>query len=115
MRTINTIYENILGISFELFNKQKKSIVILEIGSISFMINHYELINFINSMEQIIEHHKACSCPKNLKNKMVIYQADYTEIRMRLSYDELFLLKDLLKGTKFKLEMSEMLKNYRID
>ncbi|MDO3694657.1 hypothetical protein QVZ41_07335 [Wenyingzhuangia sp. chi5] len=114
MRSIKTIYENIIGITFELLNEEKKSIIVLEIGSVSFMINHKELSNFIKSMEEIISHYKNCNCSKDLKNKMVVYQADCTEIRMKLSYDELFLLKDLLKGTKFKLEMDDILNNYRI-
>ncbi|MGY5353416.1 hypothetical protein [Wenyingzhuangia sp. IMCC45467] len=114
MRTINTIYENILGITYELINEQQLSIVVLEIRSVSFMINHNELATFIKSMEQIIDYHKECTCPKDLKNKMVVYQAEETEIRMKLSHNELHQLKDLLKGTKFKLEMDEILSNYRI-
>lgn len=114
MRSIYTIYENIVGTSFEMINEEKKSLIILEIGSISFMINQSELTNFVKSMEQIINYHKDCTCPRDLKNKMVVYQADKTEIRMKLSYDELFLLKDLLKGTKFKLEMDKILNDYRI-
>lgn len=115
MRTIHTIYENILGITFELVDERERAIVVLEMGSISFMINHKELNSFIKSMEQIINYHKDCTCPRDLKNKMVIYQAEEAEIRMNLSYQELHLLKDLLKGTKFKLEMNEMLSAYRIE
>ena len=114
MNTLNTLYENILGITFELHYDENEAVIILEMGNISFTVYHHELSNFVKSIEDIIENHKTCTCPTNMKNKIVIYEIQDIEVRMKLSYEELFQLRDLLKGTEFKLEMDQMLNNYNI-
>lgn len=115
MNTSNLIYENRIGTTFEIYKTEKVSAIVIEISNISFMIEKKELIGFKKSIAKIIDYHKDCSCPKNIKNKTIIYQADETEIKMKLSFEELYLFKDLIKGTKFKLEMDNMLSNFRIN
>lgn len=114
MSTINNIYENILGITLEITDEEQQKIVILETGNVSFTINHKELTSFIHSINAMIKYHKDCTYPTNVKNKIVIYETYDIEVRMKLSYEELFQLRDLLKGTKFKLEMDEILNHCNI-
>ncbi|NIJ46374.1 hypothetical protein FHR24_002861 [Wenyingzhuangia heitensis] len=115
MRTLENIYQNTLGTSYKLYHQQNKPSIALEINQISFLINNQELKAFVNSTESIINYHSQCTCPPDLENKMVIYQAKQTEIRMILSYNQLIQLKDLLKGTHFKLSMDSILHKYKIN
>ena len=115
MRTLDRIYQNGLGCSYKIITDENIKYIALEIHQVSFLINDKELKSFINSIETIISHHKDCTCPPELENKLVIYKAKQTEIRMLLSANQLFLLKDLLKGTHFKLSMNSILKEYKIE
>lgn len=112
---MDNIYENSLGTSFRIdTNMNDKNVIALEINQISFLINHKELKQFVKSSQEILNHYDNCTCSPDLENKMVIYKAKQTEIRMVLSYNQLFLLKDLLKGTEFKLSMDDLLEKYKI-
>ncbi|MDO6737407.1 hypothetical protein [Wenyingzhuangia sp. 2_MG-2023] len=115
MKTFTEIYSNNLGTSYELseFGSNEKFLV-LEVNEISFYINKSELEAFVKSTEIIINHHSQCTCPPDLENKMVVYQAKQIEIRMLLSYNQLFYLKDLLKGTEFKLSLETVLNKFKI-
>ncbi len=116
MKTLESIYNNRLGNSYKIISADnKKDLVALEMNQISFLINDEELKSFITSTQTIINHHSQCSCPPDLENKMVIYKSNQTEIRMLLSFNQLFLLKDLLKGTEFKLSMNQILENFKIN
>lgn len=114
MKTLENIYQNKLGNSYQEITNETTANMILEIHQISFAINFKELYAFTNSVDSIIDHYKECKCSKDRSNKLVIYKAKQTEIRMLLSTNELFLLKDLLIGTDFKLSMDSMLKKFKI-
>lgn len=116
MKTIENIYHNNLGSSYHIINGHSdETHLALEINQISFFVNEKELKEFITSTIKIIGYHKDCTCSKELKNKMVIYQSKQTEIRMKLSYNQLLELKDLLKGTDFKLSMDVILNKYKLN
>ncbi|NJB83705.1 hypothetical protein [Wenyingzhuangia aestuarii] len=115
MRTLENIYQNNLGTSYRINNTEDNAFLALEINKVSFLINDRELSEFVKSTESILNYHSQCTCPPDLKNKMVIYQAEQTEIRMLLSYNQLLQLKDLLKGTDFKLSMDTLLNKYKIN
>lgn len=115
MKTMDYIYDNKLGASYRIENiTDEENIVALEINQVSFLINHKELKQFVNSSEEILNHYANCTCSPDTENKIVIYKAKQTEIRMKLSYNQLQQLKDLLKGTQFRLSMNHLLKKYKI-
>lgn len=115
MKNLENIYDNKLGSTYKIYSHpEDRKLLAIEINSVSFLINHQELKNFITSIDSIIDYHKNCTCAKDLENKMVIYQAAQTEIRMRLSFDQLLQLRDLIKGTDFKLGMHKVLEKYKI-
>ncbi|MGY6647674.1 hypothetical protein [Wenyingzhuangia sp. IMCC45574] len=115
MKTMHKIYQNNLGTSYKIENNNIPfDMIALEILQVSFLINDKELKAFVNSAQEILNHYANCSCEPDQENKMVIYKAKQAEIRMQLSYNQLTLLKDLLKGTDFKLSMNSLLKKYKI-
>lgn len=115
MKTLESIYNNTLGASYKITNGAEKNYLALEMNQVSFLINDVELKSFVNATGKIINHHSQCTCPPDLENKMVIYKAKQTEIRMLLSFNQLKHLKDLLKGTQFKLSMNSLLDQYKIN
>lgn len=115
MKTMEYIYDNKLGASYRVEKIiDDENVIALEINQISFLINHRELKQFVRSSEEILNHYADCTCSPDLENKTVIYKAKQTEIRMKLSYNMLHQLKDLLKGTEFRLSMNHLLKKYKI-
>jgi|GEM_PF-3672875 len=115
MKTLKSIYKNKLGESYKIYSNSKENYIALEINCISFLIGLKDLKAFTNSLQTIINYYKDCTCAKEVENKWVVYKTKQTEIRMLLSFEQLYLLRDLLKGTNFKLSIKSLLKQYKIN
>ncbi|WP_010135858.1 hypothetical protein [Ochrovirga pacifica] len=114
MKSYKIIYANHFGNSCLLLESLNQKIVYLEFNQLILSVETQELNSFIKSTQEIINLHSNCKCPRDFKNKMIVYKGNQMEIKMVLSYNQLLQLIDLLKGTVFKISMDDILKSYRI-
>ena len=112
MKDIIKVYSNNYGITFiwkdvTLENKNKIQIIFRDTGM---LVTIKELKTFLMNVEYSINTASICNqCPKQQNCKSILLESVSYNINFAMSYTELKLLKQLIDGCLFNLELNRLL------
>jgi hypothetical protein len=117
MNAIDKIYSNELGISF--FWKQEKHIstpkVQLVFRDIGFLLTLNELKDFSNSCTTTIESQCCSQCKNSQQCRSLLLRTPSDKIDLAVSREEVHQIQELIKGTIFRVELQDWVKNLSLN
>ncbi len=107
LNQVHTIYKNTIGMSYQWNSFFDPSLPIqLKIAEVSI----YDLKDFLNALQNTSSLNCKCTtCDRNSRCKAIQFKQGQTEIKIRVNANELNDICDLIQGTLFQLELTDLL------
>lgn len=112
MKEVHKLYSNDYGIAFKwkINDSLTGKKIQLVFNDVSLNLSKKKLRKFLNAIELSLEEEPSClKCENPEECKSYLLDTPSTMVRLAMSYNELKLLKDLIEGAFFQMEIDKLL------
>lgn len=116
-KDIDKLYANSIGISFKWkhVKGEKRNKIQLVFKDTGMFLTKKQLLQFFNYINTAIYKSSKCgSCELNNKCKSILLETPVELLSFAVNYNELSLLKELVEGTFFEINLKNILKSRNI-
>jgi hypothetical protein len=119
MEDVHQLYNNAIGLVFQwkrdVNKNQYESKYQLVFKDTGFYLNLKEILVFANHVNEASACHACSCCPKKAKCKSILVKTPSSKIDLAVNIEELNLIKDLIEGALFQINLANYLKRLSLN